>query len=129
MTEGLFSEEEARHPMWTPPPITHAMPGHTRVLRKEIARQLTRFDGRTDMIVVITFCQTIYDSTFQGHSMNSPSWMIGDLTIRTAQTVAMLERSKKEASKRERSSDARDAAIIQGLRDKFVEAIIKEVTT
>lgn len=127
VSEGLFAEEEARHPMWVPPHPSEALTAQVRALRKEIARQLRRFDGRKDMIVPVAFCQAAYEASLMPQATRSAPWLIGEVTLRGALTGQMLDRSKKETNKRERQKDARDTAITQDLVKKFTEAIIKEV--
>lgn len=125
MSEGLFSVEEARHPMWTAPKTHEALTGHVRALRKEVARQLRRFDGREhgDMEVVTSYCQQVYEATLVP---KDHIWLLGSVVFLTAQAINSAQRFI-DMGAATTPQLRRDIEIIKRLGGLFAEAITKEV--
>lgn len=125
--EALLAVEEVRHPMWTAPHPNERLTAPTRALRKEIARQLTRFDGRKDMQVPVAFCGSVYLASTTEMRIGAPERLLGEIVMRGAHHTQWIKRPKKQVTKQQRELDARDIAIIQDLVTKFTSAITKEV--
>lgn len=114
-TLPLFDVTAVRHPAWTAPDdTTLSIP--VRALRTEIARNLTRFDGRTDSDRIVRFCTRCWEQSANQPYADNRMWLMGAVTdLRLAWFEASTPLS------------TRDINVITDLGERFVTAIHKAI--
>jgi hypothetical protein len=124
--QDTLNIQVARHPMWDAP--THGN-RHFDVLRKQIARSLTPFDGRTDSEHVIHYCRGVYQAT----DLNVPVVvLVGQTTILRVMTIAKIEAILERAThlpEQARVGLRQQIRVVHRMSDEFATALAKSATT
>jgi hypothetical protein len=123
--EALF--ETGRHPMWDVP-ANPLLQRHRAAFRRELAVNLIRFDGRSDLNDVVMFAEHAYQLTCVADSTpgtTGAEWLVGAVTLLRVDTTLKLAGTKYGTGALNCEHINRECNIIANLTERLVYAVTK----
>jgi len=119
--QDTLEVEVERHPMWDAPRHSSR---HMNVLRQQIKRSLTPFDGRPGNQHVIDYCRGLYTAT----TLNLPvTVLVGQCVILRVMAIDRIETmlEVRRLPEQARVALRQQIKVIQRMSDEFATALSK----